>query len=226
MAEHPNATVVREMNEAMANGDMEGAASRVADDVVWHEIGRAEPRRGKAELAASMGDFQGYDITWDIHDVLASDDHVIALGTATATHGDRKLVIARPRSTTSETGRSPSAGRSRTTRRRSRTSSPDPSGRDFGGRAVAKPRATTSIASGVNTPLEVTMRFSVRGRSSLTPRNSSGAPKTGHCALVKHSTGVTGGRSSTSASAANTASVCQVMWSAIAEQSRRFTVSR
>ena len=92
MAEHPNATVVREMNEAMANGDMEGAASRVADDVVWHEIGRAEPRRGKAELAASMGEFQGYDITWDTHDVLASDDHVIALGTATATNGDRKLV--------------------------------------------------------------------------------------------------------------------------------------
>ena len=59
MAEHPNATVVREMNQAMANGDIEGAASRVADDVVWHEIGRAEPRRGKAELAASMGEFEG-----------------------------------------------------------------------------------------------------------------------------------------------------------------------
>jgi ketosteroid isomerase-like protein len=92
MAEHPNATVVREMNEAMANGDMEGAASRVADDVVWHEIGRAEPRRGKAELAAAMADFEGYSITWDVHDVVASDDHVVALGTATAKHGDRTLV--------------------------------------------------------------------------------------------------------------------------------------
>ncbi len=89
MAEHPNATLVREMNEAMSAGDMEGAASRVADDVVWHEIGRAEPRRGKAELAASMDDSGKFDIAWDVHDVLASDDHVIALGTATATHGDR-----------------------------------------------------------------------------------------------------------------------------------------
>ena len=28
----------------------------VADDVVWHEIGRAEPLRGKAELRAGMGE--------------------------------------------------------------------------------------------------------------------------------------------------------------------------
>ena len=92
MSEHPNATVVREMNEAMASGDMEGAARRVADNVVWHEIGSAEPVRGKAALAESMGGFSGYDIKWDVHDVVASDDHVIALGTATATHGDRTLV--------------------------------------------------------------------------------------------------------------------------------------
>jgi ketosteroid isomerase-like protein len=91
MAEHPDATIVREMNEAMSNGDMEGAASRVADDVVWHEIGRAEPRRGKAELAASMDQWAPYSITWETHDVVASDDHVIGLGTATATKGDRSL---------------------------------------------------------------------------------------------------------------------------------------
>jgi ketosteroid isomerase-like protein len=91
MAEHPNATVVREMTEAMNAGDMEGAASRVADDVVWHEIGRAEPRRGKAELAGSMGDFEDFDITYEIHDVVASDDHAIVLGTAHATRGDRSL---------------------------------------------------------------------------------------------------------------------------------------
>jgi ketosteroid isomerase-like protein len=91
MSEHPNATVVREMNEAMAKGDMAGAASRVADDVVWHEIGRAEPRRGKGELAASMGGWSAYNITWEAHDLLASDDHVVGLGTATARHGDRTL---------------------------------------------------------------------------------------------------------------------------------------
>ena len=92
MSEHPNATVVREMGEAMAKGDTEGAASRLADDVVWHVIGRDEPYRGKAELAASMSGLSDFQITWEVHDILASDDHVIALGTATATHGDRSLV--------------------------------------------------------------------------------------------------------------------------------------
>jgi ketosteroid isomerase-like protein len=92
MSEHPNATVVREMNEAMSLGHMEGAAAMVADDVVWHEIGVAEPVRGKAALQTSMAGFAGYDITWEVHDVTASDDHVIALGTATATKDGRTLV--------------------------------------------------------------------------------------------------------------------------------------
>lgn len=39
-----------------------------------------------------MGEFEGFSLTWDAHDLLASDDHGIALGTATATHGDRSLV--------------------------------------------------------------------------------------------------------------------------------------
>ena len=90
MAEHPNATVVREMNEAMVGGDMEGAAARVADDIVWHQIG-SEPIRGKANLAASMANFAEYDIKYDVHDVTASDDHVIALGTAVATKDGRSL---------------------------------------------------------------------------------------------------------------------------------------
>jgi ketosteroid isomerase-like protein len=91
MAEHPNAKVVREMNEAMSSGDMEGAASRVADDVVWHEIGRAEPRHGKAELAATLAEWGPFNITWETHDILGGDDHVVALGVANATHGERSL---------------------------------------------------------------------------------------------------------------------------------------
>jgi ketosteroid isomerase-like protein len=91
MGEHPNAAVVRRMNEAMMSGDTATAASLVADDVVWHAIGAPEPVRGKAALAASMAGFTEANITYDVHDVLASDDHVIALGTASATIGDRSL---------------------------------------------------------------------------------------------------------------------------------------
>jgi ketosteroid isomerase-like protein len=60
----------------------------LADDVVWHEIGRAEPRRGKAELRAAMGK-RDWEITATVHDILANDDHGIILVDATATRGGR-----------------------------------------------------------------------------------------------------------------------------------------
>ena len=90
MAEHPNAAVVRQMNEAMFSGDREKAASFVADDIVWHQIG-AETLRGKAALAASMAGLGDATLDYDVHDVVANDDHVIALGTAHVTMGGRSI---------------------------------------------------------------------------------------------------------------------------------------
>lgn len=90
MAEHPNAVLAREMNEAFNRGDMAALDRFLADDVIWHEIGRAEPRRGKAELraAAPGGD---YEVTGKLHDFVANDDHAIALVEATATRGGKTL---------------------------------------------------------------------------------------------------------------------------------------
>jgi ketosteroid isomerase-like protein len=90
MTEHPNVTVARAMTDAMASGDLEAAASYLADDVIWHEIGRAEPRRGKAELAGSMGEVD-YEITGQVHDILGNDEHVVALMDATGTRDGRTL---------------------------------------------------------------------------------------------------------------------------------------
>ena len=90
MSEHPNAAVVRQAMEAVDAGDLERAASLVAEDVVWHEIGRAEPRRGVEELRASMGEVD-YTIDGQSHDALASDDHVVLLIDATATRAGQTL---------------------------------------------------------------------------------------------------------------------------------------
>ena len=99
MAEHPNVALVRRAMQAMNEMDMSKADQEMAvldafmaDDIIWHEIGRAEPRRGKDELRATMTEGPS-DVTikYDIHDVVANDDHTIALGTATATRDGKTL---------------------------------------------------------------------------------------------------------------------------------------
>jgi len=93
MQEHPNAALVRQMQSSMDNGDWAALDTLVADDVVWHEIGRAEPRRGKAAMAPPPGEGESdYDIKYDMHDVVADDDHTVVLGTATATRSGKTLV--------------------------------------------------------------------------------------------------------------------------------------
>ena len=92
MDEHPNAKILRDMADRMKAGDFEAASDVLADDVEWHEIGRAEPTRGKQALrqryAESIGDLE---IVADTHDVVANDEHAIQLMTVTARRGDQAL---------------------------------------------------------------------------------------------------------------------------------------
>ena len=92
MSDHPNATMVRDALEKMTAGSVSEQADLFADDVEWHEIGRDQPIRGKEALRARFGEMpEGGSITVDVHDVLANDDHTIALVTATAKMGDQSL---------------------------------------------------------------------------------------------------------------------------------------
>jgi ketosteroid isomerase-like protein len=93
--DHPNAALVRKYLEAMTTGDMQVGAEMLSDDIEWHEIGRADAIRGKAALAERFGMGSGtapsYEITGETHDVIANDDHTIALLTAHAIRGGETL---------------------------------------------------------------------------------------------------------------------------------------
>lgn len=86
MAEHPNATVYRTAFEKFMAGD-ESAADLIADDVVWWQIG-SEPLRGKQAVLESMAGLEDVEFEVDLHDVVASDDHVIGLVNATVDAGE------------------------------------------------------------------------------------------------------------------------------------------
>lgn len=92
MADHPNAAAIRAAQERASNDPM-SMADMLDDDIVWHEIGRDEPIRGKQALMERFAGMpEGGEIKVDTHDVVANDEHTIQLVTATATLGDKQLV--------------------------------------------------------------------------------------------------------------------------------------
>ena len=91
MSEHPNATMARRMADLMGRGEMQALEGFIADDVEWHEIGRSGPVRGKEALKARMTGGVDFEITFKVHDVVANDDHTIALGEAAATRAGKTL---------------------------------------------------------------------------------------------------------------------------------------
>jgi ketosteroid isomerase-like protein len=84
MEEHPNATLFR---NAMESGEY---GENIADDVEWWEIGSPEPVRGRAALFARMEEqARLWEITPQLHDVVANDEHLVALVNATAVRDGR-----------------------------------------------------------------------------------------------------------------------------------------
>lgn len=92
MSEHPNAAIYRQMMQRFEEGDAAALEDAIDDEVVWWQIGVPEPVRGKAALIDSMRGMEGVDFHVDVHDVLASDEHVVGLVTATVRVGGDELV--------------------------------------------------------------------------------------------------------------------------------------
>lgn len=85
MAEHPNVEATRAALEAFMKRDMEGMASGITDDAVWHIPGSNRFSGTFEGRAAIMARFQemagaGYVVSLDeIHDIVGGDNHAVAL---------------------------------------------------------------------------------------------------------------------------------------------------
>ena len=87
---HPNEELIRGGYAAFAKGDVPEVLGRFAQDITWHVPGRsalAGDYHGHDEVMGFFGklmELSGGTFSLELHDLLASDDHVVALVKATA----------------------------------------------------------------------------------------------------------------------------------------------
>lgn len=97
MADHPNLEIARSGYEAFAKGDMATLNNVISDDIVWHSGGNNILTGDYSGKEAVFGFFgllaqeTGGTFVNEIHDLLANDDHGVALVNQTATRGGRTL---------------------------------------------------------------------------------------------------------------------------------------
>jgi ketosteroid isomerase-like protein len=83
--EHPNVELLRRGYEAYGSGDLETINELFADDIEWHVAGRspiAGDYHGKEEVFgffAKLMELSGGTSRLEVHDVLANDEHGVAL---------------------------------------------------------------------------------------------------------------------------------------------------
>jgi len=97
MSDHPNLDLMRRGYDAYRSGDMNTINELFADDVVWHVGGRsriAGDYTGKEQVFGFFGKLQelsGGTSTVEVHDLLANDEHGVALVTESATRNGRSI---------------------------------------------------------------------------------------------------------------------------------------
>jgi ketosteroid isomerase-like protein len=128
---NPNEDLLRQGYDAFGRGDMEWLNEHFADDIVWHVPGQnpfAGNHRGKEAvfaLFAKQMELTDGSLRLEIHDVLANDEHGVALATVTATREGKCSRTGRHTCSTCGEGRSRSSGATPGTSGRSTSSWPD-----------------------------------------------------------------------------------------------------
>jgi uncharacterized protein len=85
---------VRNGFDAFTRGDMQAVSEQFTDDAVWHGTGTTRlggDHRGKQAVIANILDFaQSYqDINMDLHDIVANEQHVVALVTTSVSRNGK-----------------------------------------------------------------------------------------------------------------------------------------
>ena len=97
MTDHPNLERARVGYEAFARGDLAAVSDLLSDDIVWHSGGSNVLTGDFVGKEAVLGFFgllmqeSGGSFRNNVHDMLANDEHGVALVTVSATRGDESF---------------------------------------------------------------------------------------------------------------------------------------
>lgn len=94
---HPNEELGRRGYEAFSAGDMDTVRALFAEDIVWHLPGRNQMSgdyKGQGEVFALFA--KNMELTkgtfkLEIHDILANDEHIVALVVARAERDGKRI---------------------------------------------------------------------------------------------------------------------------------------
>lgn len=79
MTHHPHTVRYRDAHTALESGDVDGFLDWLAPDVAWWDVGATSPIVGRAEVAAHVLDPGRVPVVEEVHDLLANDEHLVAL---------------------------------------------------------------------------------------------------------------------------------------------------
>ena len=97
VADQSNVQIVREVYDAFVKGDMETLGKLLADDIVWHVVGRnpvAGDRRSKEEVFQFFGqiaELSSGTFRLDVRAVFGGDETVVGLATFQAERDGKTL---------------------------------------------------------------------------------------------------------------------------------------
>jgi ketosteroid isomerase-like protein len=97
MAEHPNVARLKKGYDAFASGDLDTLRDLFADDILWHVPGNnplAGDYKGQDEVFgffAKIAQETGGTFKLELHDVLANDEHAVALVRLSAERNGKRL---------------------------------------------------------------------------------------------------------------------------------------
>jgi ketosteroid isomerase-like protein len=91
---HAKATLLRSLHDAFSRRDLDTVWTLLADDIVFHQPGR-NPTSGDYQgtdevlgLLRTLGERSGGTFQSQVHDLLATDEHAVALLRVIAQRGD------------------------------------------------------------------------------------------------------------------------------------------